>query len=253
MEKIKAYIINLESSVDRRDYMENVMAAFDCFDTEFIKAVDGRLMTDDEVSAAFDQKTAIKHYGRELRRGEIGCTLSHKKCAKKLLESELPFALFLEDDLVWQTDAFVQVLPAISGVLNTDKPIILLLSGDYWYTRKHGLSGDYQVADVHDAVCTQSYFINRSAAKLLLEIGNWHVADDWRAIRKFGVNIKGLFPHVADQNRSDLETVIAPVYGGIKRATMSLPCVVDSYLKSITNKMLVKMGKFEAKDFVWKK
>lgn len=233
--------------------MEKIMAPFSCFDVEFIKAVDGRKMSEEEVAAIFRQDIAAQHYGRELRRGEIGCTMSHKTCAKMLLESELPYALFLEDDLVWQTDKFVDILPSISEVLSVDTPIILLLSGDYWYTKRQHLAGDYELASVHDAVCTQSYFINRAAAKLLLDLGNWHVADDWRAIRKFGVKIKALYPHVADQNRSELDTVIAPVYGGINRKAMTFSCVIDSYLKSISNKILVKMHKFEAKDFVWKK
>lgn len=252
MGKIKAYIINLESSHDRYEYMQEVMRPFDCFDVEFVKAVDGRKLDSREIAAVFCQEVAKEHYGRELRGGEIGCTLSHKKCAQLLLDSSLPYALFLEDDLVWQTKSFVEILPSLSKCLATDTPTVILLSGDYWYTGKRPLSDRYELATVHDAVCTQSYFINRAGAEYLLKLGNWHLADDWRALRKSGVHIKALYPHVADQNRSELDTVIAPIYGGINRTQMTFHNVVDSYIKSISNRLLVKLHHFEAKDFVWK-
>lgn len=250
--KIKTYIINLKSSPDRREYMEKVMAPFDFLDVEFIDAVDGRLMSEAEVAANFDQEEARKHYGRILRPGEIGCTLSHKKCAKMLLDSGEKCALFLEDDLVWQTETLEKVFDAIGKYLDTGKPLAFLISGDYWYTGLKEFDGEYKIATVTDAVCTQSYFINRAGAERLLAVGNWHLADDWRAIRRAGVKIKALSPHVADQNRADLETVIAPVYGGVNRRAMSLVGFVQSYWKSLSNKVLVKLGHFEEKSFVWK-
>lgn len=251
--KIRTYIINLKTSPDRKEYMEKVMAPMDCLDVEFIEAVDGRKMTEAEVAEQFDQAEAVRHYGRELRPGEIGCTLSHKKCARMLLASQKKCALFLEDDLVWQTTELEDVFAEIEKFLDTDKPLVLLLSGDYWYTALKDFAGEYKLATVTDAVCTQSYFINRAGAERLLSVGNWHLADDWRAIRRAGVKIRALHPHVADQNRADLATVIAPVYGGVNRRKMSPIGFVQSYWKSVSNKVLVKLGHFEAKSFKFSK
>ena len=250
--KIKTYIINLKESTDRKEYMEEVMAPFGWLDIEYIEAVNGKQMSDSELRESFDQDKAKRHYGRELRPGEIGCTLSHKKCAQMLLDSDHHCALFLEDDLLWQTEKLEKVFDEISTLLNTPKPMVVLISGDYWYTCLSDFYDKYKMANVMDAVCTQSYFINRTGAQKLIELGNWHLADDWRAIHRKGVQLKALYPHVADQNRADLKTVIAPVYGGQKRKEMALWHLVESYWKSLSNKILVKMGHFEAKNFRWK-
>jgi len=248
---IQTYIINLKTSVDRRDYMEKIMAPFSYLDIVYIDAVNGKEMSQEEVDSAFDQKTAFKMYGRELRRGEIGCTLSHKRCAQMLIESAKDYALILEDDLIWQCGQFEPLFSKIGDTLNTEKATILLLSGDYWYTSLKGFIGDYKLAKVRDAVCTQSYFINRAAAQKLIELGNWHVADDWWAIRSTGIEILALYPHIADQNRADVKTVIAEVYGGLKRENLSLSrrCILKWL--SLVKKVLVWTHHFEAKNFKW--
>lgn len=251
---MKTYIINLKFSTDRKEYMEQIMAPVSSvFDYMFIEAVSGKEMTDEEVSETFDQPKAMRMYGRELRRGEIGCTLSHKKCAQMLLDSSEPYALFLEDDLIWQNQGdLATVVAASEKILDTDVPTILLLSGDYWYTGLKDMTGKYKVASVRDAVCTQSYMINRAGAQKLLELGNWHVADDWWAIKKQGVQLKAVYPHVADQNRADLDTVIAPQYGGLKKENLSISRRVELLWLSFVKKILVKIHHFEAKNFKWK-
>ncbi len=251
---MKAYIINLKSSTDRKEYMEQVMAPVSSvFDYSFIDAVNGKEMSDEEVARVFDQTRAMKMYGRELRRGEIGCTMSHKKCAHMLLDSSEPYALFLEDDLIWQDPDNLDSVVAVSEkVLDTDTPTILLLSGDYWYTCMKKQSDKYSVASVRDAVCTQSYMINRAGAQKLLDLGNWHVADDWWAIKKQGVVLKAIYPHVADQNRADLDTVIAQQYGGLKKNNLSVLRRTELIWLSLVKKMLVKINHFESKNFKWK-
>ena len=96
---IKTYIINLKKSVKRHDYMQSILSPYSFIDIHFIEAVDGRTLSEEEVEQAFDNKNTIKHYGRKLNRGEIGCTLSHRKCYATLLESDAPYALILEDDI----------------------------------------------------------------------------------------------------------------------------------------------------------
>ena len=253
MNKIKTYIINLKDSSDRRAYMEEVMSPFRFLDVEFVEAVDGRKMSPEEIETCFNQSKAHRRYGRILRGGEIGCTLSHKLCAQKLLNSNLPYALFLEDDLIWQAADLEGLFQEIGHLLDSKRPIVVLLSGDYWYLHLSRFYREYAIAHVTDAVCTQSYFINRAGAERLVKIGNWHLADDWRALRRFGMRIYAVHPHVADQNRADIDTVIAPVYGGQNRKEMTLPNLLASYWKSAANKFLVKLGHFEEKHFTWKK
>lgn len=249
---MKTFVINLKTSTERRTYMERVLAPHKCLDVEFIEAVNGKEMTEDERNAIFDQKKAYSRYGRELRPGEIGCTMSHKKCAQMLLDSAEPYALFLEDDLIWQTDKLEPVMELCTKILDTDKPTVVLLSGDYWYTRLKATQYGYKIAVATDAVCTQSYLINRTGAEKLLSLGNWHLADDWWAIRRHGVRLRAMHPHVADQNRADVTTDIAEAYAGLKRENLSVWRCAQTYWRSLADKVLAKLNHFEDHNFKWK-
>ena len=249
---VTAFIINLKTSEDRKQYMKDVMAPMKCLNPVFIEAVNGRQMSKTEIDDNFNQKGAFAHYGRELLPAEIGCTLSHKKCAQALLDSKEQFTLILEDDLIWQVPDVQPIISALSQTMCTKKPTIILLSGDYWYTSLHQLNGSYKLANVRDAVCAQAYLINRAAAERLLRIDNWHLADDWLEIKKSGIRIKAVYPHIADQNRSEIQSVISQVYGGIKRNNISLGRRIASYYRSFVNKILVLTNHFEAKNFKWK-
>lgn len=169
-----------------------------------------------------------------------------------LLASGMPCVLVLEDDLIWRHISDLEsVLSAIEKSMVSEKPLITLLSGDYWYTSVQNLTGQYKLASVRDAVCTQSYVINRSAAKKLLKLDNWHVADDWWAIKKQGIALAAVLPHLADQNRADVDTVIAEVYGGVIKRNISLKRRLYLLWLSLVKKVLVWCRHFEAKSFKW--
>lgn len=86
-----------------------------------------------------------------------------------LLSSENTCALILEDDLIWRHISDLHtVLNKIESIMSTAKPLITLLSGDYWFTSRADLVGQYRLASVRDAVCTQSYVINRATAQIML-------------------------------------------------------------------------------------
>lgn len=101
---MKAYIINLKHSIDRRIYMEEQCRKLPFLSIEYINAVDGRSMNTEERAIAFDEKEFEKRYSVKVRPGEIGCTLSHQKCYKKIVEERLPYALILEDDISLSVD-----------------------------------------------------------------------------------------------------------------------------------------------------
>ena len=97
---MKAYIINLKKSVDRKKYMQEQLEKMFFLSAEFVEAVDARGMTEREKNVFFDTELFCKRYVKEVRPGEIGCTLSHQKCYRKLVESRDKYALILEDDIV---------------------------------------------------------------------------------------------------------------------------------------------------------
>lgn len=197
---MKTYIVNLERSKERKSYMENILRDIPWVDLEFIPAVDGKSMTTTEQSTYFDIKKFKQRYSVSVRPGEIGCTLSHQKCYRKIVEDNEPYALILEDDILKPTNDLRAVINRIAEMMVTEKPRVILLSGWYWFKNKHDFIGGYKLTDVFDAFLTHAYVINRAAAKLLVEDRPFITADDWRYIRQKGVHLQAICPHLIDQN-----------------------------------------------------
>ncbi len=104
------YLINLESSSERRTYAQSAMQAAN-LKAQIIPAVDGRHRhaTDFDI---YDEGAAITRHGRALIGGEVGCYLSHIAAIDAFLASNSQFALVLEDDATIPLDAktFVSAL-----------------------------------------------------------------------------------------------------------------------------------------------
>jgi glycosyl transferase, family 25 len=92
------FVINLKDRPNRRieaisELHRNGLQA------TFVDAVDGRTL---DVNYLRNKKIIIDHRKyRKLRRGEIGCYLSHLKCWQSILESKQPYGMVLEDDFVF--------------------------------------------------------------------------------------------------------------------------------------------------------
>ena len=251
MKKIHTYVINLKGSVDRKKYMEELLSRYNILDVEFIEAVNGKAMTVEELECSFNQNEAFKRYGRVLRGGEVGCALSHRKCAQSLLDSEESIAIILEDDLVLQDNDPDAILNATGDLLTSSGPAIVLFSGDYWFLGKRRFEGKYELAKVREAVCTQAYMINRGAAERLLSMDCSHLADDWFSIKKAGIKLMAVYPHLADQDRLSFETDISQEYTGFIRMNLSWGKKLHSYYRAVIKRILKGLGHFEYKKFRW--
>ncbi len=86
------YVINLDRNPARLKATETVLAAAGLSFTR-VSAVDGSTLE------AGTGDAALGTLGRKLNRGEVGCFESHRKCAKKFLETGRPYGLVVEDDL----------------------------------------------------------------------------------------------------------------------------------------------------------
>lgn len=111
---MKVFVINLESSVERRRRMEAALAALG-LPFEIIAAVDGR------ASFAPDN---LPHYNGTLRRltaggdltpGEMGCILSHRAIYSRMVKDDIPCAVVLEDDAILSAD-FPAVLEQLQNI-----------------------------------------------------------------------------------------------------------------------------------------
>lgn len=239
-----AYIINLKTSVNRYKHMQNILFPYGFVKPQFVEAVDGRKMTDEELDQQFDNKETIRQYGRVLNRGEIGCTLSHRKCYAELLASDAPYALVLEDDIAIMRDLTILKEVDIDAIMNSPKATILFLSGDYWFYKKNN------VVNAYEAVGSYAYIVNRAAAKAILSIKfPYNVADDWSCYKREGVKYKAFYPYLIDAN-TDMDTFPSDIkqdQWGNKKKLMSKRALFDSYRRGMVKRLLAAIGHFEAK------
>ena len=103
---IPVFVINLAGSEVRlRSAREQLKeAGLPC---NRIEAVDGRGRQPEDFPQ-YDAGEALRHFGRGLKSGEIGCYLSHIAAAQALIDTGAPHGLILEDDFVslpgaWQS------------------------------------------------------------------------------------------------------------------------------------------------------
>ena len=106
---ISGFVITLERAVSRRPHVEWIRTntPFECVE---LSAVDGSKMTDDEVAAIYERQIYSPRYPHVLKRGEIGCFLSHRKAWQKIVEQKLAAAVILEDDVTFDSEALASTI-----------------------------------------------------------------------------------------------------------------------------------------------
>jgi len=103
LDQITVFIVNLKRSVERKQYMQNLLETIG-LSAVFIEAVDGRLLSDDCINEYYDKKESLTSVGRELSASEVGCALSHIDIYKKITQGNIGASLVLEDDIVLGED-----------------------------------------------------------------------------------------------------------------------------------------------------
>lgn len=198
---MKTYIVNLPESIERKKYMQAICEPISSLEIEFVEGIDGRKMQIEERNGCFNVSKFAKRNSFYPRPGEIGCTLSHQKCYRKLLDSKDKYVLILEDDIVIQ-EPLNGIIDSIERLLDDDKPTIVLLSGWFWYSSRKKIDGNHYLANVVDGYLTHAYAVNRQAAYLMLDKFPYFLADDWALFKQRGIRIFGFIPHPIDQDWS---------------------------------------------------
>lgn len=244
---MKTFVINLKRAVERKKYMTNLLQHIDVFDYEFIDAVDGRNLLNTDVELFFDTKLSYARYGRELSLAEIACALSHHKCYSEIVNKDLEYALILEDDISIVGD--VSIIKTIGSIIDTKKPLVFLLSGDYWFYNKKVINETFSKNTVFDAVGAYAYIINKAAARLLVEknIQLSCVADHWAFYKSQGLKIQALFPYIIDANIENFESTIEQIKFGEIRNNMAISMKLSSYWLGFRKRILYSMGGYVAK------
>lgn len=244
MEKVVTYIINLKHSVTRRKYMENLLSPYNFLDITFIDAISGRDCSERELKSKFNYEKSYGILGRDLLPSEVGCALSHRRCYETLLESGDEYALILEDDVSIITDLYNLDNYNLNQILKTEIPVILFLSGDYYYYRKS------DIVSCYDAIGAYAYIINRAAAKTIVRNGKpFTVADYWDVYKRMGIKLKAVYPYMIDANLNMdlLSSEVNQTHWGFNRNNMFWQERLYSYIPAIVKKFLKLIGNYESK------
>ena len=182
--------------------MSNMLARR-AIEPTWFDAVDGRIMSDDELVSCVDRLRADREYG-PLSRAEIGTSLSHLGIYRNMVEQQIPYAVILEDDVELAED-FSTLLEAdgtsgLAGVFQQDESVMVQMThvrrGYRWGRRR---IGSREIVKPHGGVwLTSGYFITLAAARNLLKHAYpvFMVADHWRYFERQGwLKIYALTPN----------------------------------------------------------
>ena len=110
---LKKYLISLDKDIQRRELF---FSQKNTEDFQVFSAINTMQKDWDELVSIFNIEQFKAHYGRNVTKGEIGCTLSHLSVYQKIVEdndiAEDSYALVCEDDALFHSD-FQQNLTAL--------------------------------------------------------------------------------------------------------------------------------------------
>lgn len=161
------FIVNLESSIDRKLVMDKQLSKYNA-NVEYIKAVDGRKLSQEEL-----KRDVFMYPDIHLSLGEIGCSLSHLKIYQKMIDENISHALILEDDVVIPEDFLERVNKINStGLIERSEPIAILLSNHGARCTKRDritINDSEYISRIYGSMGGYAYLINLPAAKKLVE------------------------------------------------------------------------------------
>lgn len=167
---ISGFVITLERAVERRPQREWILAnaPFAC---EPLSAVDGVAMTESDVAKIYQRQIYSPRYPHSLRRGEIGCFLSHRRAWQEIVDRKLDAAVILEDDVTFEPDELRQAIEFLDTCVqpndyiqfqvreleNNDPPLVQ--------------AGQHSIVQPRPVILrTTAQLVTHEAAKRLLEV-----------------------------------------------------------------------------------
>lgn len=204
---MKTFVINLEHDVARKRFMEEQLVPFAFLDVEYFAGINGKALSEEERAALYDSVRCLKELGRELKPGELGCSLSHARLYKEIADRGLQAALILEDDALI-SGYIPQALQAALPALENDKPRLILLTPASYHTRKtYSKATRYRIHKFLEGYYASGYLVNRKAAQVLSEqlLPIHMMNDNWTYFQKrLGIEIGVCVPFAVGISRSEI-------------------------------------------------
>lgn len=214
------YIVSLLKDSLKREIIGTVLNEFD-LKYQFVDAIYGKDMSSDLINSFnFDGK--ISNRGYKPTPGEIGCTLSHLKIFKLMLDNQDEWACILEDDAILD-EKFATFIKKFVHQKFDNKNVYMLGGQDGLAPRKFiSMSLFHKVDNGKQSFSRVNFseqYVNRTccyvvskhfAQKMLYLFENkFYLADDWISFKKAGVYnnlyISDFVAHPLDLTSSSIE------------------------------------------------
>ena len=246
---LPVFVISLADDIERRTLISRAMHELS-IDFEFIDAVKGKTLTQEELSH-LNLRFVESRENRKLAFGEIGCTLSHIKTYKLMLERGIEWCCILEDDIILDKrfGAFIERLQ-LNDLFGFENDILFLggqngtkaskyISRSVWNKKSISSEVFYKTIKSEKYLYrTCCYLVNKKVATKLINLASndFFLADEWRYFKKKDIVNKfylaDFIKHPIDLVNSHIEKERAVSYATSKSvAPMKL---LDS-IKNIVN------------------
>ena len=208
---MKIFVVNLRREPEKKERFKLAWKGIEG-DLEFIEAVDGSLLDENEL-----QKLVYSYPQIKLTKGEIGCALSHLSIYQRIVKSKIPIALILEDDAIPGGDSGISkmnvFLKEIEFHCRGMKNAVLFLQKCFYdcSTNKEKINVSkgltfYKLNSREYTWYTHGYIVTYGAAKKLRDfiLPIRYEADCWKAFM-IGANIKvwACSPHIVENSDKD--------------------------------------------------
>ena len=196
---IKTYILNMEKDVRKRAIIKSQLEHQKELDVYFFKAIEGKKLTEKELSEWVDMPAMTKRYHNFVTLPAIGCALSHWNVYKLMITQQDRYALILEDDALLSSD-LANKIKQLEPLLLKNDPVAILLTPEFVYSTNDKVESfeNYDVYRLNNGIMNSGYILNQAAAVLLKEelFPIQYLADQWNEIINIGVKIFGVVPHL---------------------------------------------------------
>lgn len=204
--ELPIWMINLPRATARRAAMEAGLKRIGITDYRLFPGIDGKTEAE-HLAKSVDIPLFERNMGRRILWGGIACYHSHLAVWREFLATDAPFALILEDDVVFHDDFVAAVETGLRGSEHWDFLKLNCIRAKLPIAQ--GRLGDYRLnAYLGPATGTAAYLIKReTAAKLLSVMLPVTRATDHEINRFFAHDFRlfGLEPfpsHVDDEGQS---------------------------------------------------
>lgn len=167
---IPIYVVSLERSCDRREYINNLLkdVKFNYFD-----AIDGKAIKPHDMYLI--KEFVHPNYEKKYTKGQLGCLLSHIKLLKQIIENNNHISLILEDDIVLRNNLNIRdILKIIKKIDNIEEYDTIFLG--HCYEEENNKITDtveynntiYKIFKSVKPQCTHAYIITKKGAHTIM-------------------------------------------------------------------------------------